>query len=266
MSKTISLLVIGATVAAGLALPAVATAGGSMGGDGTRGAASGRLSGVGGTSVGGSGGTGHGGLAAPAGAEGGSMAAGSTAADSGQAGHGGSSTSIHGNTHSHGDGGAKGAATGFGAAAQGAAPPARGAKPVVVTGTGAGVSSSHLAHGASFAGDLSGHHRHGHLHHHAIPFVFFTGVGTIPVVTETPATEAEDESQSFAVSNETDSEMTVLDNGVRLCVLAPKARCRFATTGGHHDISVRIGGRESSDAAGPGAHGGHMIEVGKEPD
>jgi len=240
MSKTISLLITGATLAAGLALPAVATAGGSMGGDGTGGAASGRLSGFGGASGSGSGGAGQGGFAAPAGAEGGSIAAGS-----GQAGHGRLSASTHGKTHSHGDGGAK---------------------PVVVTGTGAGVSSSHLAHGGSFAGDLSGHHRHGHFHHHAVPFLFFTGVGTIPVVTETPATEAEDESHSFAVSNETDSEMTVLDNGVRLCVLAPKARCSFATTGGHHDISVRIGGRESSDAAGPGAHGGHMIEVGKEPD
>lgn len=259
MSKIISLLVIGATVAAGLALPAVATAGGSMGGNGTGGTASGRLSGFGGASGGGSGGAGQGGFAAPAGAESGSMAAGS-----GQALHRGSSASMHGNTHSHGDG--KEPTAGFGAAAQGTASPARGAKPVVVTGTGAGVSSSHLAHGASFAGDLSGHHHHGHFHHHAIPFLFFTGVGTIPAVTATPATEAEDESQSFAVSNQTDSEMTVLDNGVRLCVLAPKARCSFATTGGHHDFSVRIGGKESSGAAGPGAHGGHMIEVGKEAD
>jgi len=119
-----------------------------------------------------------------------------------------------------------------------------------------------FAHGQRFAGEFHVHRHPDHLHHHAIPFLFFTGEGDIPVMTET---EPAIESQSFTVSNDTDAEMTVLDSGRQICVLAPGARCSFETMGGHHDISVTISGRQSSDLEDR-PHGGHMIEVGREAD
>lgn len=154
-----------------------------------------------------------------------------------------------------------GGTAGSGATSAGA-PTAHGGKVLIVTGTGP-VGRAHFVPHPSVFSDFRRHHRHGLFHHHAVPFIFFGGA--IPVVTGSFPVAAESEAietgaSDFAVTNDTDSEMTVSDNGVRLCVLAPKARCSFAAGAGHHDISVTISGRESSDAS---FARGRLIEVGK---
>lgn len=215
-----------------------------------------------------SGGMGQGGFAAP----------GTGSAGPGHPGHGGASGSGHDTPHSsagavgesrgdshRGTGG--GTASGFGATVPNATA-ATGAKSVIVAPPAHHRSATgRLADGESFAADSHFQHRRDRFHHHAIPFLFVTGIGTVPVVTETEsAIGADIESQSFTVSNDTDAEMTVLDSGVQICVLAPRARCSFETTSGHHDISVTVSGRQSSDLEDRAPHGGHMIAVGREAD
>jgi len=183
-----------------------------------------------------------------------------TGSPGGAMGHSGH-TAISGTSalHMHRTGGTAG--SGATSAGPSTAP---GGKVLVVTGTRP-LAPGHFAPAAAF----SGFHRqahHGLFHHHAIPFIFFGGI--VPVVTESLPVAAQSEAietgaSDFAITNDTDSEMTVFDNGVRLCILAPKARCGFATGAGHHDISVTLSARESSDA---GFARGHMIEVGKKPD
>ena len=263
MPRKISLIVVAVAFGASLALGPSAVAAG-MGSGGTGGASGGAQNGFGGPS----GGTGHGGFASPGGAGSG-----------GHSGHGGPSLSTHDMTHSHG--GARGnshrdggTAAGFGATAPGSPTVSSGvssgissgAKSVIVAPSATAHRSSRTSHfhGGSAAGDFHLRRHRDHFHHHAIPFLFFTGIGTVPVVTETePAIEPGIESQSFTVTNDTDSEMTVLDSGLQICVLAPRARCSFETTSGHHDISVTISGRQSSDLEDR-PHGGHMIDVGRE--
>lgn len=266
MPRKISLLIIAAVLGASLAVsPGLLAAG--TGSSGMGNAPSGAQSGFGGVSGGG----GHGGFASPG--------AGSTS----HSGRGGPSAPSHGATHSHG--GAQGdvhrgsgtgtGATGFGAATPGRPMTSTGAKSVAGTATSGthgtmgwshiGTSHSaapHVAHARSFAGDSRVRRHHDRFHHDAIPFLFFTGVEAFPWVTETePTIEPMIEPQSVTISNDTDSEMTVLDSGRQICVLAPRARCSFETTSGHHDISVTTSGRQSSDSEDRGSHGPHMITV-----
>lgn len=264
MPRQISILVIGAAFGASFVLgPGVLAA--SLGGGGLEGASGGAQNGFGGPS----GGTGHGGFASPGGAPG----------SGGHSGRVSPSASTHDSARSHGGApgdsnrGGPATATGFDATASGASPVSSGvssgAKSVIVAPSGAARRNSRIAHvrRESVAGDFHSRRHRDHFHHHAIPLVFLTGIGTVPVVTEAEsAVEPGIESQSFTVSNDTDSEMTVLDSGVQVCVLAPRARCSFETASGHHDISVTISGRQSSNSEDRGSRGGHMIEVGREAD
>jgi hypothetical protein len=49
----------------------------------------------------------------------------------------------------------------------------------------------------------------------------------------------------FAITNRTDAEMTVYDNGKPVCVLAPGVRCSFDVSKGTHDVSARVGKSEA---------------------
>ena len=64
----------------------------------------------------------------------------------------------------------------------------------------------------------------------------------------------------FAITNRTDREMTVYDNGKAVCVLAPGVRCSFDISKGAHDVSARVGQSEVRREI-PHHAGGKMIVV-----
>jgi hypothetical protein len=115
-------------------------------------------------------------------------------------------------------------------------------------------------------GDHDGDDMHHHHHHHVIPVFFFPIFAAAPVViaTEDETEFAPGDEDSFSITNETEGEMTVYDDGRQVCVLAPKAACSFDISGGHHEISVTAGSGARRSVYS-GSSGGKMIVVGKDP-
>lgn len=113
-----------------------------------------------------------------------------------------------------------------------------------------------------------GEHRrkpHRRFPRHRFPVIVYPLGGTYAIATDPydDAEDAEEEAEDdgiFAITNGTDEEMTVYDNGEPVCVLAPKVRCSFDISKGRHDVSVRLGQGEARREI-PRASGGKMIVV-----